>query len=592
MNQNTNDNLAILIFSKDRAMQLNATLESLIMYGPEAEETTTFVLFAASNEMYARQYDDVSKRFTFASFLPEENFKQQTIDVVSSCKHILFLVDDNIFVRDFKLSDVIKSLSSRHDAIGFSLRLGTNTTHCYMKKAEQALPDLTRVGDNTLIYDWRTAEYDFAYPLELSSSAYRSDDILPLLIQLDFSNPNILEGLMAVNKHLYSDARPKLLCYEKSVTFCNPINIVQKVCENRSSGEGRYSADTLAEMFNKDMRIDVDRYSGFTPVSCHQEMELMFKKKDCEAMNKDELVSVEMVTYNGAEFIGRAIESVLAQTYQNFELVIVDDGSTDGYIYQEHRNASSARNRAIQKSNGEYILCVDSDDFLDSDYLERILTYARKEPDIDFFYPGCLVLVDGDGNPTGQKWEYLDFSNNLTLPPFLFENGFSPIPNPGSLISRALFDRLGMYEDVDTVEDFVFLCRNALKINFKRVPGPSNYFYRRVNTGLSQKFETRNNITARVLREMVSMYNPQQLCPDLSQIKSPSLRNQTYYKYLIATFNKHAQTHADRFGHHFTFYGEFFKAELIRQLIRSDRINLTKQEPDVMYPSANVGAME
>jgi len=90
------------------------------------------------------------------------------------------------------------------------------------------------------------------------------------------------------------------------------------------------------------------------------------------------LVSVYMVTYNTEKYIGRAIDSVLSQTYTNFELIIVDDGSTDStasivssyedqrikYIYKEHKNFAAGMNRAIMAAGGDYMIGVDSDDFI------------------------------------------------------------------------------------------------------------------------------------------------------------------------------------------------------------------------------------
>jgi len=90
----------------------------------------------------------------------------------------------------------------------------------------------------------------------------------------------------------------------------------------------------------------------------------------------------------------RAVETVLAQTYKNWELIIVDDGSTDStketlrkiedprvrYIYQENKMVAAARNRGIQASRGEYICFLDSDDEVFSDYLSVFEERLSKEP--------------------------------------------------------------------------------------------------------------------------------------------------------------------------------------------------------------------
>ncbi len=80
------------------------------------------------------------------------------------------------------------------------------------------------------------------------------------------------------------------------------------------------------------------------------------------------LVSVIIPTFNGAQFLPQAIESVLSQTYPHFEIIVVDDGSTDGtkaiiepntnirYIYQENQGVCVARNHGESKSNGDYLV--------------------------------------------------------------------------------------------------------------------------------------------------------------------------------------------------------------------------------------------
>jgi len=99
------------------------------------------------------------------------------------------------------------------------------------------------------------------------------------------------------------------------------------------------------------------------------------------------LVSVIIPVYNDEQYIRRAIEGVLVQTYSNWELILVDDGSTDSSgdicdeysgnnIFVFHKNnggVSSARNMGLSKAKGDYIAFVDSDDYFDKDYLEKLI---------------------------------------------------------------------------------------------------------------------------------------------------------------------------------------------------------------------------
>jgi hypothetical protein len=172
----------------------------------------------------------------------------------------------------------VRALRANPDALGVSLRLGKNTTYCYAHDHAQRLPAFTPQPGGLLKYDWTTAEYDFGYPLEVSSSIYRSKEIVPLVCGFNFRNPNDLEGYMAAHSRWFKIKFPYLLCSENSITFCNPINIVQTTTENRAGKQYYYPIDEMIARFDRGERIEVERYAGFTPNSCHQEVELFFKK--------------------------------------------------------------------------------------------------------------------------------------------------------------------------------------------------------------------------------------------------------------------------------------------------------------------------
>lgn len=110
-------------------------------------------------------------------------------------------------------------------------------------------------------------------------------------------------------------------------------------------------------------------------------------------------VSVVIPTFNRGAFVGHAIESVLAQTYKDYEIIVVDDGSTDGtknrvkefgkqvrYIYQQNRGPSAARNTGILNAKGQYIAFCDSDDRFLPDKLKKQMEYIRKHPHCRFLY--------------------------------------------------------------------------------------------------------------------------------------------------------------------------------------------------------------
>lgn len=115
-------------------------------------------------------------------------------------------------------------------------------------------------------------------------------------------------------------------------------------------------------------------------------------------------VSVIIPTYNRASMLGEAIESVLDQTYSDFEIIVVDDGSTDDtqqvvkafddtrirYVFQENRGRSNARNHALSLAQGRYIAFLDSDDLFVPTKLERQVAALDSEPRFGMVYSSAV----------------------------------------------------------------------------------------------------------------------------------------------------------------------------------------------------------
>lgn len=129
-------------------------------------------------------------------------------------------------------------------------------------------------------------------------------------------------------------------------------------------------------------------------------------------MQVNDLISIIIPLYNGERFIEQTIKSVLAQTYENWEVIVVDDLSTDSsieiikkyvqkdkrirfYILSEKGGASIARNKAILEAKGDYIAFLDSDDVWKPNKLEEQLAFMKAK-DIDFSYHN-YSLIDENG---------------------------------------------------------------------------------------------------------------------------------------------------------------------------------------------------
>ncbi len=301
--------------------------------------------------------------------------------------------------------------------------------------------------------------------------------------------------------------------------------------------------------------------------------------ESCVKIKSETKVTVYLTAYNMEKYIRQSLESVLNQTYVALEIIVVDDGSTDGtaevvksfsdnrirYIYQPHSCCAAARNRAVSEATGIYVLSVDADDFIDRDYVEKMMDFIQKCPEYDYYYPSGMALTDEAGRPTGA-WDYNDFEDSSKLPGFLFANGFMPIPNSGSVVKKEIFERLGGYKEVENTEDFDFFTRNASQIRFKRVEGSSYYYYRRLARSNSSQFATRNEITAGAMENMLEQYRPEMLCPQIQAEQSENVKKQTLYKYAAAVFDNLARKFSDRHGEIFAEYANKYRETASREL--------------------------
>lgn len=182
--------------------------------------------------------------------------------------------------------------------------------------------------------------------------------------------------------------------------------------------------------------------------------------------------SVGIPTYNRKSYLEKAVCSVLEQTFPDWELIIVDDGSNDGtgnlisaykdkrikYIYQQNKGVASARNRCILKSKGEYICPLDSDDWWDKDKLEIQKQYIDQFPQYKIFhtqeiwYRNDILLNQKNKHkkPSGAI-----FPHCLPL---------CCVSISTAVIHKSIFNEIGMFdENLPACEDYDFWLRVSLK---------------------------------------------------------------------------------------------------------------------------------
>lgn len=193
------------------------------------------------------------------------------------------------------------------------------------------------------------------------------------------------------------------------------------------------------------------------------------------------LVSVVIPAYNAALFIKEAIESVLNQTYMNFEIIVIDDGSIDNqneiirtlmekddrikYFYQENSGVSTARNHGILISKGEYLAFLDADDVWLPDNLELKI---RKFESGEFgLVHSSAKIIDDKSNITGQS--IIGKEGDLLEDMLVWKE--TCIPGPSSiLVKKEVIKEVGHFDiNLSTAADQDFFLRTCAKFKIGMV---------------------------------------------------------------------------------------------------------------------------
>lgn len=195
----------------------------------------------------------------------------------------------------------------------------------------------------------------------------------------------------------------------------------------------------------------------------------------------ESLVSVVIPVYNGEDFVERAIDSVLAQSHQAVEAVVVDDGSTDGsgdlvdavarrdervrVVHKDNAGLAAARNTGIEYARGAYLGFLDADDWLLEHKLETQLRVLEASPD-DLVYSDYVKVNEETGTEH-------DVPRGIPPVPFerlfVYRNWFAPMV---PLLRRRLVEAVGGFDDgFRAAEDWDYWLRCARRTGFVYAPG-------------------------------------------------------------------------------------------------------------------------
>ncbi|MFN0140822.1 MAG: glycosyltransferase family 2 protein [Pyrinomonadaceae bacterium] len=193
------------------------------------------------------------------------------------------------------------------------------------------------------------------------------------------------------------------------------------------------------------------------------------------------LVSVIIPNYNYANYVCEAINSALDQTYENLEIIVVDDGSADnsaeifkGYgdkittIFQQNAGVSAARNNGVKHSSGEYVAFLDADDFWLPQKIEKQVNLFESEKDLGLVHVG-VEEIDANGNMLRTRLDGM--SGAVSREFLLFERSVVLGGGSGFALPRRIFDEVGGFDlDLQTSADWDLFFRVSRAYNIGFVP--------------------------------------------------------------------------------------------------------------------------
>ncbi len=187
-----------------------------------------------------------------------------------------------------------------------------------------------------------------------------------------------------------------------------------------------------------------------------------------------------MPVYNRQAYIQRAIESVLYQSYDNWELITVDDGSEDyspylleiykayspkiKVVHQDHKRLPAARNNGIKNSTGSLITFLDSDDEFTKEHLEIRINYLNKNPGIDLLHGG-VKIIGNEFVPDKENPKQLIHLSQCIIGATFFGK-------------RNVFIETGGFNDIPYSEDSEFLERVIKQYKVEKVNYPTYIYHR------------------------------------------------------------------------------------------------------------------
>lgn len=246
------------------------------------------------------------------------------------------------------------------------------------------------------------------------------------------------------------------------------------------------------------------------------------------------MLTLAIPVYNMEQYLPRCMETMLAQTCQDFEILLVDDGSTDNsgqmcddyaakhsdfirVVHKENGGLSSARNAGIDAAKGEFIIFPDPDDWVEPDYVEKLLEY-RQQFDVDLVCTGYFVDTENNCIPAKKDQLPMTLSGTeaqkaLILPPQMGGFAWNKLYRLDVIRKHNLcfLDDVGITEDLDFAYRYLAFCRTICFAPSAR----TYHYFQRDGAATRSGFSRRKLDSLHTYEKIIA--DCEQTMPDLAQ---------------------------------------------------------------------------
>ena len=280
-------------------------------------------------------------------------------------------------------------------------------------------------------------------------------------------------------------------------------------------------------------------------------------------------ISIIVPVYKVEQYLPKCIDSILSQTYQNWELLLIDDGSPDNsgnicdeyaqkdsrirVYHKENGGVSSARNLGIDNAGGEWITFIDSDDYIQSGFLEGLYAPIAQGEDVDFVHGGCVNVKNEEFAGINQSYEYyIGDDKNILFQKLrgLTVSKLFRLENVKHWFDGQL---LRFDEKMKIAEDLAFTLDYALYVKRYALVTEKGYCYRIDNmqsatkSNTVEKYDTALHSFQHLYNSITTFIIKCNISTEIANIRLTHLAYQLQNVCLSLYYNKHSRT--DRIKH-------------------------------------------